>query len=100
MSFIPSTFDEHQINMTVLGGRVNTSPDALNISVILLNTSASHLKFNVFENLLGCNFRSIISIEHDSANVSTEDISKKFPDIKFFTSYERKKILYSSAPYG
>ena len=89
MSFIPSTFDEHQINMTVLGGKVNNSPDALNISVILLNSSASHLKFSVFENLLGCHFRSIISIEHDSENVSTEDISRKFPDIKFFIPLEK-----------
>lgn len=89
MSFIPSTFDEHQINMTVLGGKVSNSPETLNISVILLNSSASHLKFNVFENLLGCHFRSIISIEHDSENVSTEDISRKFPDIKFFIPLEK-----------
>ena len=89
MSFIPSTFDEHQINMTVLGGRVNESPEALNISVILLNSSASHLKLNVFENLLGCGFRSIISVEHDSANFSTEDIARKFPDIKFMIPLDK-----------
>ena len=89
MSFIPSTFDEHQINMMVLGGRVNDSPEALNISVILLNSSASHLKLNVFENLLGCGFRSIISIEHDSTNFSTDDIAKKFPDIKFMLPLEK-----------
>ncbi|MBP5601154.1 MAG: hypothetical protein J6X78_00345 [Treponema sp.] len=89
MSFIPSTFDEHQINMTVLGGKVNESPDALNISVILLNSGASHLKLNVFENLLGCNFRSIISVENQGANYSTEDISKKFPAIKFLIPLEK-----------
>ncbi len=89
MSSIPSTFDEHQINMTVIGGKENNSPDVLNMSVILLHSSASHLKRNVFENLLGCNFRSIISIEHDSSNYSIEDISKKFPDIKFFIPLEK-----------
>ena len=89
MSFIPSTFDEHQINMTVLGGKENTSPDALNISVILIHSSASHFKVNVFENLIGCNFRSIISIEHDSSNYSIEDVSKKFPDIKFMIPLEK-----------
>ena len=89
MSSIPSTFDEHQINMAVIGGKVNNSPDVLNISVILLNSSASHLKLNVFENLLGCNFRSIVSIEHDANNVLIEDISKKFPDIKFFIPLEK-----------
>ena len=89
MSSIPSTFDEHQINMTVIGGRENYSPEALNISVILLHSSASHLKLNVFENLMSCNFRSIISIEHDSSNYSIEDISKKFPNIKFFIPLEK-----------
>ncbi len=89
MSSIPSTFDEHQIDMTVIGGKVNTSPEALNISVIFLNSSASHLKFNVFENLLSCGFRSIISIEHGSENFSTEDICRKFPDIKFFIPLEK-----------
>ena len=89
MSSIPSTFDEHQINMTVIGGKVNNSPDVLNIAVILLHSSASHLKLNVFENLMGCNFRSIISIEHDSSNYSIEDISKKFPNIKFFIPLEK-----------
>ncbi len=89
MSSIPSTFDEHQINMTVIGGKENNSPDALNMSVILLHSSASHLQLNVFENLLGCNFRSIISIEHDSENFSIEDIAKKFPDIKFLIPLEK-----------
>lgn len=88
MSFIPSTFDEHQINMTVLGGKVNESADALNISVILLNSCASHLKLNVFENLLGCKFRSIISVEYNHASYSIEDISRKFPDIKFIIPLE------------
>ena len=89
MNFIPSTFDEHQIDMTVLGGKVNEAPDALNISVILLNSSASHLKLDVFENLLGCNFRSIICVENQGANYSTEDISKKFPSIKFIIPLEK-----------
>ena len=89
MSSIPSTFDEHQINMTVIGGKENNSAEALNISVIILHSSASHFKLDIFENLLGCNFRSIISIEHDSSNYSIEDISKKYPDIKFFIPLEK-----------
>ena len=97
MSFIPSTFDEHQINMTVLGGKVNYSPDVLNISVILLNSSASHLKLNVFENLMGCNFRSIISIEHDSSNYSIEDMiavkrNKKCPICGDYLIFKRGKF--------
>jgi len=88
MNAIPVTFDEYQINRTVIGGKTNDSPDALNISIILLNTSGSHFKLNVFENLLKCNFKSIISIENDASNTSIEDISRKFPTVKFIIPLE------------
>ena len=89
MNSIPITFDEHQINRTVIGGKSNDSPDPLNISVILLNSSGSHFKLNVYENLLSCNFQSIISIENNAENFSTEDISRKFPTVKFIVPLEK-----------
>ena len=48
MNTIPTTFDEHQITRTIIGGKPNVTPDVLNISVILLNKSGSHF---VDENL-------------------------------------------------
>lgn len=89
MNTIPLTFDEHQINRTVIGGRKNTSKDALNISVILLNSSGSHFKLHVFENLLACNFEHVISIESNAENFSIEDVAKKFPAIKFIIPLEK-----------
>ena len=86
MNTIPLTFDEHQINRTVIGGRTNETPDSLNVSVILLNSGGSHLKANNFENLLGCNFNSVISIEKNT--FAMEDIAKKFPKIKFIIPKE------------
>ncbi len=88
MKFIPTTFNEHQITRTLIGGKPNTSPDALNISVILLNSSGSHFKVHVFENLLLCNFKSIISIEHDPTNSTIDEMSKKFPSVKFIVPLE------------
>lgn len=88
MNGIPLTFSEHQINRTVIGGRPNQDPSALNVSVILLNSSGSHFKLHVFENLMQCNFQSIISIEHDSSNF-TDDTSKKFPMVKFIIPQEK-----------
>ncbi|MBR1640454.1 MAG: hypothetical protein IJ688_13820 [Treponema sp.] len=88
MNSIPLTFDEHQIKRTVIGGS-SVSPDSLNISVILLNTSGSHLKTHVFENLLECKFQTIISIEHDASNFSLDDMSKKFPTVKFIIPLEK-----------
>lgn len=87
MNSIPLTFSEHQIVRTILGGSENTDPNALNLSVILLNNSGSHFKLHVFENLLECNFKQIISVEHNSSNF-TDDVSKKYPMIKFIVPQE------------
>ena len=78
MNTIPLTFNEHQISRTVIGGRENNSENTLNISVILLNGSGSQFKVNIFENLLQCNFRSVVSVEHDAQNRSIDDIAKKY----------------------
>ena len=88
MNTIPTTFDEHQITRTIIGGKPNGNPDVLNISVILLNNSGSHFKINVYKNLLECKFESIISIEHDPNNSTIDDISKKMPEIKFIIPQE------------
>lgn len=89
MNTISLTFDEHQIKRTVIGGSVADSPDSLNISVILLNSSGSHLRPHVFENLLECKFHSIVSVEHDCQNFSLDDMSKKFPAVKFIIPLEK-----------
>lgn len=89
MNHIPTTFDEHQIKRTVIGGRKNTSENAMNLSVILLNSSGSHFKVPVFENLINCNFLEIISVENDATNFSIEDVTKKFPTVKFIIPLEK-----------
>lgn len=88
MNFIPTTFDEHQIKRTIIGGMQDSSEEKINISVILLNSTGSHLKLNVFENLVKCKFDTIISIEPNSQNYSIDDVSKKFPSIKFIIPLE------------
>ena len=88
MNGIPLTFSEHQINRTILGGPKSVNPAALNISVILLNSSGSHFKLHMFENLLQCNCQTIISVEHDSSNF-TDEVSRRFPMIKFIVPLEK-----------
>lgn len=88
MNTIPSIFDSHQINRTVIGGKENESPDALNISVILLNNSGNHFNLQMYENLLACNFKSIICVERRTENFSTDDVVKKFSAIKFIIPSE------------
>lgn len=89
MNIIPSTFDEHQINRTVIGGRIENKNASLDISVILLNNNGSHFKDALFENLLECNFRSIVSVELGANNFSIEDLAKKFPSVKFIVPLEK-----------
>ena len=89
MNTIPLTFDEHQIDRAVLGGRVRNNDFALNISVILLNSRGSQFKIHLFENLIACKFKSIVSIEKDGSSFNLEDISKKFPEIKFIIPVEK-----------
>ena len=87
MNTIPLTFNEHQIVRTIIGGKDNPDPECLDVSVILLNESGSHFKLHIFENLLQCNFKQIVSVQHASSNY-TDDISKKFPTIKFIVPLE------------
>lgn len=89
MNHIPTTFDEHQVERTVIGGRKTGFENAMNLSVILLNSSGSQFKLQVFENLVNCNFLEIISIENDIKNFSIENIAKKFPSIKFIIPSEK-----------
>lgn len=89
MNTISSTFNEYEINRTVLWGR-QTNPEAsLDISAILLNTSGSHLKTQIFDNLLQCGFKTIVSVEPDSESFNIEEISRRYPTVKFIIPREK-----------
>lgn len=88
MNTIPTIFKEHQISRTVIGGKKNESKSKLNISVILLNTKGGHLQIQNYEKLLSCDFSTIISVEPDCENYNIEEISKRYPSIKFVIPLE------------
>lgn len=88
MNTIPSIFNEHQINRTVLGGK-EKMVGKFNVSAIMLNTSGSHLRLQTLENLLSCGFDSIVWIEPTADNFNIEDISKKYPTVKFLIPLEK-----------
>lgn len=88
MNSIPTTFNEIEISTTITGGSFSQEPDSLNISVILINSGSTHLRQQLFENLLACKFASIISIEKNPKNFAIEDLSKKYPEIKFILPHE------------
>ena len=88
MNTIPLTFNEHQINRTILGGKQSVQENSLNIAVLLLNRTGSQFKLPVFEELLKCNFNSVISVEPDVGNYNIEEISRRFPSVKFIIPHE------------
>ena len=89
MNTIPLIFNERQIDRTVLGGsRINANAK-MNISVIMLNSSGSQFRIQTIEKLLNCGFKSIVSFEPDSDNFNIEDISHRFPDVKFVIPLEK-----------
>ncbi len=88
MNTIPLTFNEHQISRTVLGGSEQTTEDTMNISVVLLNKIGSQFKLKIFEELMKCRFQSIVSIEPDTGNYNIEEISRRYPAIKFIIPHE------------
>ncbi|MDE5899564.1 MAG: hypothetical protein K2H09_09950, partial [Treponemataceae bacterium] len=89
MNSIPSTFSEHQINRTVLGGKMPNGSAKMNVSVILLNSSGNHLRVQALENLLSCGFRSVVSVEPSPDSFNTEELSRRYPAIKFVVPLEK-----------
>ncbi|MCR4938489.1 MAG: hypothetical protein K5930_00100 [Treponemataceae bacterium] len=87
MNSIPVTFNEHQFKRTVLGGTVR-SEEKLPLSVILLNRNGSTFRTSNLENLDHFGFRKIVCIENTAVNYNLEDISKRYPHVKFIVPYE------------
>ncbi len=85
---IPSTFNEYEINRTVLWGRGENPDFQLDITAILLNRSGSHLKTQIFDSLIQCGFRSVVSVEPDSESFNIEEISRRYPSVKFIIPRE------------
>lgn len=88
MSTIPTAFNQHQVSTTIIGGKLPNKDASLNISVVLLNSGKSHLRDELFENLLACNFASIVSVEKNTQSYGIEDLTKKYPMIKFILPQE------------
>ncbi|MCR5724766.1 MAG: hypothetical protein K6G80_06765 [Treponema sp.] len=88
MNTIPLTFNQRQINRTVLGGKEAVPHTQLPVSVILLNQGGSHYRIQNLENLIKCGFESIISFETDPENYNIEDFAQRFPCVHFVVPLE------------
>ena len=82
MNTIPLTFNENQKNITIIGGE-QVLVSKIPISVILLNRSGTTFRANNLDSLLSYGFADIISIEAPQQNYNLDEISKRFPSVKF-----------------
>ncbi|MGI5173948.1 hypothetical protein H0R92_10180 [Treponema sp. OMZ 840] len=89
MNTIPLIFNERQIQRTVLGGSVTPLSDfSSSIAAILLNRSGNHYCARNIENLFTCGFSEIIVVESSSKSYSLEDLSQRYPPVKFIVPLE------------
>ncbi len=92
MNSIPLTFNEHQIQRAIIGGKISSENVKMDISVILLNSTGPQFHIPIIENLLTCGFKSIISIEPNNENFNIGNIAKKYPTVKFFIPLEQTSV--------
>lgn len=88
MSTIPSIFNEHQINMLVLGGKESVAAARMNAAAIVLNSGWSPWRTQAVENLVKCGFSEIVFVELDSANYNLESFANRFPFVKYIVPLE------------
>lgn len=98
MNTIPLIFNERKINLTRLGGKESVK-GAMDVSVVMLcsddsmeetealSPSREHRVY-ALEQLQKCPFASIVCVETDAKSFNMEDISRRFPSVKFIMPLE------------
>ena len=82
MNTIPSTFNEKQIDRTILGGS-EILPSKFPISVILLNKSGTTFRMNNIEALMKLGFTDIVCVEAPQQNYNLDELAKRLTCVKF-----------------
>ncbi|HBG66249.1 MAG TPA: hypothetical protein DDW78_07235 [Treponema sp.] len=83
MNTIPSTFNQQQVERTVLGGAEPIRKVQMPVTCIVLNRMSRLYRSRCFSALLGCGFERIVSVEQRSPSYNTEQLSLEFPEVKF-----------------
>jgi GT2 family glycosyltransferase len=93
MSTIPTIFNERKVPHTIVGGTVKkTDEEQSPFTVILLNRGGRYYRSAVFQNLESAGFRSVISIEMSTEPYDIENLSIRFPAVKFLVPLEKASI--------
>lgn len=83
MNIIPSTFNQRQVEHTVLGGTEPLRKVQMPVTCLVLNRMSRQYRGRCFTSLLAWGFERIVSVEIRSPNYNTEQLSQEFPEVKF-----------------
>lgn len=93
MNTIPIIFNERKVPHTIVGGAVKKSDEEQSLfTVILLNRGGRYYRSAVFQNLENAGFNSVISIEMSTEPYDIENLSIRFPSVKFLVPLENVTI--------
>lgn len=83
MSTIPTTFDQNQVERTVLAGKEEPEIVRTPLAVILLCRNGAALRSRNLQLLLSTGFRKIVSIEVGGFNYKLAELSRRYPSVTF-----------------
>ncbi|MFA6506854.1 MAG: hypothetical protein WCT14_12170 [Treponemataceae bacterium] len=86
MNTIPTIFNQRRATYTVVGG--NRRAASTGLSAILLNRGGRYLRRNVFEELEKAGFDLVVSVEGPHESFDLEELSIRFPSVKFLKLQE------------
>ena len=94
MNTIPTTSKRMRIPYTVVGGKPSGDAPKLpaSLSLIILNRGGRPYKSSIFTELENLGFREVLSVEGPSAAYDVENLSSRFPFIKFLILKEEVSI--------
>ena len=93
MNTIPTIFNERKVPHTIVGGKVKKSDEeGVPFTVILLNRGGRYYRSAVFQSLESAGFNSVISIELSAAPYDIENLSIRFPEVKFLVPLEKVSV--------
>ncbi len=93
MNTIPTIFNERKVPHTIVGGTVKKSDEETSpVTVILLNRGGRYYRSAVFQSLENAGFTSVISVEMSNEPYDIENLSTRFPSVKFLVPLEKVSI--------
>jgi hypothetical protein len=91
MSTIPLTFKQTRISYTVMGGvpKPRVGKYAFSVSIVVLNRGGRLYQHDMFTELPSHESLEIISIEGPDVAYNVENLSRKYPHVKFLLLHEK-----------